>query len=291
MIDTSDQILALLAKKSQVTTLVGKFVSGSTAGCVVDVGGGRISAQFGTSFLPDINESVWVWFIDGNPFMMGPSVPKPGVGTVVSIAAGLVTLTTAFGPFTLPYDSRLTPTAGQVMKLTWQGGGFAIAVLSAVPVDPTAPGAPATGATTHVDTFTAIDAGSRQSSGWWTSKVYASDSNLSAWFYGSKIADTLSASAVPTKIEIYITADQIQGGSPNFALHPHQTRPAGNPTLTSSTAVAVAPGWVTLPSGFATALKTGGGSAGIGLNHGGYNIFKSLAQDGQSGALRITSTY
>jgi hypothetical protein len=38
-------------------------------------------------------------------------------------------------------------------------------------------------------------------------------------------------------------------------------------------------------------LRNGGGSFGVGVDHGGYNIFPSLAQDGQSGALRITSVY
>ncbi len=291
MIDETTQILKLISEKSKVTPLVGTFVSASAAGCVVDVGGGRIPAQFGTGFLPEVNESVWVWFIDGNPFMIGPSTAKAGQGTVVSVASGLATLTTAFGTIVVPYASTLTPTAGQVMKLSWQGGGFGIAVMSANPSAGTAPGAPGTGAVAHVDTFTAVDAGSHQSSGWWTPKVYASDSNLSAWWYGTKIRDTIPSSATISKVDVYISAQQIQGASPNFALHADPSKPGGAPTLTSVTSVAVVPGWVTLPVGFGAALKSGGGSYGVGVAHGGYNIFNSLTTDGQSGALRIASIY
>jgi hypothetical protein len=291
MIDETTQLLALIAKKSTVVPLVGTFVSATATGCTVDVGGGRIPAQFGTSYLPEVNEAVWVLFIDGTPFMIGPTSAKAGQGTVVSVAAGLATLTTAFGTIAVPYASTLTPTAGQIMKLSWQGGGFGIAVMSNSPAGGVAPPAPSSGAVTHVDTFTAGDAGSHQSSGWWTPKVYASDSNLSAWWYGSKISDTVPAAAVVSKVEVYISAQQIQGASPNFALHADLSKPGGAPTLTSSTAVAVSPGWVTLPLAFGNALKKDGGSYGVGLNHGGYSIFNSLTTDGQSGALRITSTY
>jgi hypothetical protein len=289
--DEETQILALLNKKSSVVPLVGTFVSATLTGCIVDAGGGRIPAQFGTSYLPEINEPVWLWFIDGVPFMMGSATVKPGQGTVMSVSAGLVTLSTVFGNVSVPYASTLTPTAGQVMKLYWQGGGYAQSVMSTSPALPTAPPAPGGGgATSHTDTFTAVDSGSFNSS-WWTPQVYASDNNLGAFFYGSKIADTIPSRAAIGRVEVYISAQQITGSSPNFALHAHQSKPGGAPTLTSSTAVPIAPGWVTLPTGWGDALKAGGGSSGIGLNHGGYSILRSLAQDGQSGALRIVSTY
>lgn len=290
MVDEAGQILALLNKKSAVTTFVGTFVSATSTGCVVDVGGGRVPARFGTSYLPEINESVLVIFIDGNPFLMGPALTKAGQGTVVSTASSRVTLTTDYGPVTVPYASTLTPTAGQVMKLSWQGGGFAHSVMSTSPTAPTAPPAPGGGATTHVDTFTAIDAGSYRSS-WWTAQVYASDTNLGAWFYGTKISDTIPATAVISSTQILISADQISGASPNFALHAHQSKPGGAPSFTGTTAQAISPGQLELGAAFGNALKAGGGSYGVGLNHGGYSILRSLTQDGQSGAITITSTY
>lgn len=291
MIDETTQLLTMLNKKSSVTPLVGSFVSVNLGGCVVDVGGGRIPAKFGSAYLPEINESVLVWFIDGTPYVMGPTTTKPGRGTVVSVSAGLVTLTTSIGPVTVPYAATVSPAAGQVMALMWQEGGFAVAVLSTSPPAGIAPPAANAGSAVHVDVFTAIDAGSRQSSGWWTPKVYASDTNLSAWFYGTKIQDSLPAGTSVSNVEIYISAQQISGSAPIFALHPHQIRPAGAPSLSSSTAIAVRPGWVGLPVAFGNALKSGGGSAGVGINHGGYSIFNSLTTDGQSGALRISSTY
>lgn len=291
MTDEADVTLALLNGKSTVRVFAGTFVSATAAALTVDIpGGGRIVAAVGAGYLPEVNEPVWVWFIDGKPYVMGPTTVKPGKGTVISASGGFATLSTSIGNVVVPYDSRLSPTAGQVMKLTWQEGGFGIAVYSAVPAAPVAPVAPSTGATQHVDTFTAGDAGSYQSGRWWTPEVWASDNNLGAWFYGSKIADTIPAGAVVTRVELYISAKQIQGYAPNIGMHALGSK-VGAPSFTGTQAIAVAPGWVDLPASWGNSLKSGGGQLGVGVNHGGYNIFRSLAQDGSSGALRITSTY
>lgn len=290
MTDVADELLKQLAGKSSLATFIGTFIASASSGCQVDVGGGPIPAQLGTSYLPEINESVWVFFIDGDPFVMGSANTKPGRGTVVSTAGSLVTLTTDFGQVAVPYNNAVTPSAGQIMHLTWQGGGYADSVMSISPPPPTPPTPPTPQPIQHVDTFSAIDAGSYNSR-WWTSQVRADNSDLGCWFYGSKIGDTLSAAAQVQAIQIYISAAQIQGNPPNFALHNYQSNPGGAPTLNGATAVAVSPGWVTLPTSFAAALQTGGGAAGVGVAHGGFNIFNSLASDGQSGALRITSVY
>lgn len=297
MTDLVTTIGRLLDGKSSITPLVGTFVSFDATGYQVDVGGGRIPAQLGSSYLPIVNENVWVWFVDGQPFVMGPTSPKPGQATVVSVAAGLVTVSTTIGSFVMPYTSTLTPTAGQILNVVWGGGwapsnGFATGVSSTSPAGGTPPPAPGSGTKTHVDVFTAIDAGSFQSgNGWWTGQVRAGVTNLGAWFYGTKIPNTLPATAAVSRVQVYVSAQQISGSAPIFALHAHASKPGGAPTLSSSTAVGISPGWIDLPVSFGNALRNLGGAYGIGLNHGGNNILRSLAQDGQSGALRITSVY
>jgi hypothetical protein len=291
--DQAEAILAALADKSELTVLIGTFVSANSSGTLltVDVGGGRIPVLPLGSYLPEVNEPVWVAFIDGQPYLAGPTKAKPGQGTVTSVASGFVTLSTDFGPVTVPYDSRLAPSAGQLMKLSWQGGGFAIAIMSANPTPPTPPTGGGGGAIIHVDTFSALDAGSYQGGRWWQAEVWASDNNLGAWFYGSKIADTIPAAAIISRVEFFASMKQVQGFSPNFALHADRSK-GGAPSLGATTALSVAAGgWMDLPAGFGNALKLGGGSFGVGVAHGGFNIFHSLAEDGQSGALRITSTY
>lgn len=278
----------LVGGKSNVTFLVGQLVAADSSGFTVDAGGGRFPARCATDYLPAINESVWVSFVDGTPYVVGPSAPVATQGTVVSVGSSLVTVTTQFGvSLTVPYNAAITPVAGQILHLS---GKYADSVMSTQPVAPTPPPAPATSTGTHVDKFTALDAGSYNGS-WSSSQLWASNTYLAAAWYGTKIRDTIPSTAVVSLVEVYISPVQIQGNAPNFALHPDLSRPAGSPNLSSPTAVPIAPGWVTLPNPFGDALKNGGGMAGIGLDHGGYNILASLAEDGDSAALRITSTY
>lgn len=287
----TDVLLKLIGEKTTLKSLVGTFVGATATGCTVDVGGGRIPARFGSGYLPEINEQVTVWtFDDGTAFVMGPSLTKPYRGTVQSVAAGLVTLSTDYGPVVAPYLGS-TPTAGQLMALRWHGGPLAEGVLSTSPPLPTPPDPPSSSTSRHVNTFQALDAGSWNRYGWQQAQVWASDSYYGAWFYGSKIADTLPAGAVIASVEIYLSIASLFGSQPNFALHTYQSKPAGQPAYGASVAFAPRPGWNTLPTAWGNALRSGGGSFGVGVNHGGKNIFNSLAADGLSGALRITSTY
>jgi hypothetical protein len=295
--DYTDALLRALQGRAKVKILQGTFVAQSTFGCTVDVGVGssssRIPAFLGTSFLPEINEPVWVWNIDKQWFVMGPVASKPDRGTVVSVASGLVTLTSSLGTTVICPYTGTTPSAGQTMKLLWHGGPFAM-LMSTSPAGNTAPPAPGGGATTHQDVFMANDAGSYgpiPSGRWWTSQVYASDNNLGAWFYGTKTADTIPAGATIQKVEIYISPSLISGSAPNFAVHGYSANPGSSPSMATVAAVGISGGWITLPSSIGNNLKAGGGYLGVGLNHGGYNILHSLAEDGWSGALRITSTY
>lgn len=290
MTDENDVMLALINAKTKVRTLVGTFVAATTTGCTVDVGGGRIPARFGTTYLPEVNESVNVWFVDDTAFVMGATVAKPSKGTVTAVASSLVTLNTDFGVVSAPYLGS-TPSAGQIMALRWHGGPVALGVMSTSPAAPTPPDPPSTSTGRHQDIFTAIDAGSWNRNGWQQAQVWASDSYYGAWFYGSKIADTIPASASVAKVEIYLSIVSRFGNAPNFALHGYQTKAAGQPGYGAQQALTPTAGWVTLPAAWGTALRSGGGSFGVGVNHGGKNIFRSLAQDGMSGALRITSTY
>ncbi|PCN47016.1 hypothetical protein Csp2054_14330 [Curtobacterium sp. 'Ferrero'] len=286
-----DVLLKAIDGKTKLTPLVGTFVASSMTDCTVDVGGGRIPARFGSGYLPEVNEPVNVWtFDDGTAFVMGPTVTKPAKGTVKSVASSLVTLATDFGDVVAPYIGS-TPAAGQIMALRWHGGPVAIGVLSTTPAPPPAPDDPAPTTSRHVTVFTARDAGSWNRYGWQQAQVWASDSYYGAWFYGSKLADTLPSNATITGVEIYLSIVSTFGNRPNFALHGYQSKPSGQPSYGAQTTLAPTAGWVSLPTSWGNALRKGGGSFGVGVNHGGKNIFRSLAQDGMSGALRITATY
>jgi hypothetical protein len=280
-----DALLKLINERAKVRRVAGNYRGLDALRAVVDFDGGRVPAHFATAWRPVVNDPVWVDIIDGVAWLVGPTAPQASDGTVVSVGGGLVVVSTDIGEIEATYDSGATLTAGQSVKLYASGGYHVVGVKSSSPVAPTpAPGGGGSGGEV-TQTFTAVDSGSFQSY-WWTNRVYASSSNEGCWFYGSKISDTIPASATILAVDILIDAVQIQGGDPIFTTHPHYSRPAGSPGLSGGTAVDVTgPGWWGLPASFGDALKAGGGAAGVGCNHGGYNIF--TAAPGDSGSLRI----
>lgn len=285
MADFATQVKQALADATRAYRLPGVYVSTDGVRATVDVGGGRIPADF-CGYQPEVGEGVWVLFVDGTVTLLGPSQLKPGRGTVKTVPANnKVKVTTTAGEFNLPYSAGLSLSVGQKVKLGgWNDGGFVYSVMSTSPPANLPPEGPAPDGADHVVVFTAVDAGSYDTR-WWTGQVWASDHNLGIWVFGTKIADTVPDTASILGIDIYISAAQLQGDPPNLAVHAHTVKPAGAPVLGAPAAVRVAPGWNALPTTFGDYLKATAG--GIGCAHGGYNIFNSLAADAQSGALRI----
>ncbi len=287
--DPAKVIHKLLEGKAAVDMFQAIFVSTDGTTMTVAVNGSFFPAYPATPFRPQVNEPVWVMFVDGVAYMLGPTTPWPGTGTVDSVAGGRATLSTDAGMVTATYNTVDSLAAGQTVKIYWSDGPHVIGILASAPTPVTPPVNPGTTPTQHVDTFSAVDAGSWSSgSGWWQSQVWASDSTIGAWFYGTKIADTLAGATV-SRIQIYVDARQVYGSDPNFGTHDYASKPA-TPTISSATAIPVGgSGWFDLPLAFGTYLARTPG--GIGLAHGGYNKYASLAEDAQSGSLRITSTY
>lgn len=289
-------VLRLLAKKSRVTTYVGRYVGNEGMTALVDLGEERIHVPFLTSIVPEVNETVHIWSIDSSLFLVGTTAPKPGMGVVVTaVGENQVRVTTDFGDFVMPYGPPTEPPAsGDTVAVIWPGPSCVKLSTSPDPVLPPPPPDGGSGPTpqVHTQVFRAVDAGStdRGSARWWTDRPYASNSTFGAWFYGSQIKDTIPAGAEFISLEIYIAYQQRQGDAPRFALHDQRGK-AGVPGFWGYTEWAPAGGDFRTPpdpSGWFHALKAGGDRWGVGLNQGGYNIFRSLAQDGQSGALKIT---
>lgn len=259
---------------------------------LVDMGDSRFPCEFGTDYIPQVNEPVQVLTI-GPQHLLLPQGAKPKVGTVVTVSSPLVTVQTSIGDEVAIFMGD-APTSGQRVMLEWtEDGPVVVGVLSTTPTaappapDPTPPSG------LHRAVFRATAAGStdRFQARWWTSNPYASTSTYGAWFYGNAIKGTIPAGAQFESLRIKVNRTQDQGGQPRWVLHD-----AGAPTDTlpgfSSPYVEWDPpnGWQVPPdpAGWFNALKAGGPYAGVGLNQGGYNIFASLAQDAESGALDIT---
>lgn len=289
-----DAIKRLLTTKSRVSTYVGRYAGSDGQAALVDVGDQRIAVAFETDYVPQINESVVIRATDGSLALVGPSTPKPGMGVVSTVSGDEVTVVTDFGTYRMTYAGE-APTSGDTVGISWSTAPWCVRLATSPdPVPP--PPDPGGGSQPQVRSaeFRAVQAGStdRGAPRFWTDRPYASNSTYGLWFYGHQIKDTIPASAEFVSLEIYIAYNQRQGDAPRFVLH-SDFNASGIPAMTGSWTWDAPSGWQTpvneeTARSWFNALKAGGDRAGVGLNQGGYNIFKSLAQDGQSGALRIT---
>jgi len=282
-----------VGQKSTVTPRIGKYVGADGLNALVDLGGARVPVQFATPWVPQINEPVWVDSVDGRLRLIGPTQPKPGIGVVETInpAGTTAVVQTDFGKYTLtvaPTDPR--PSSGDTVGIQWSTQPWCTLLVD-LP-DPEAPMSASAPAERPIKSaeFRAIAAGStdRGAPRWWTGRPMSRDSTYGAWFYGQQIKDTIPAGAEFVSLEFYVAWATRRYGGSRFTLHSDATR-GGLPAMSGYTVWDPDAGWQTPPdpAGWFAALKAGGDRFGVGLNQGGWEEFKSLAQDGLSGALRI----
>jgi len=269
---------------------VGEFVERDGFRAVVNLGESTVSLPFVGMYLPPAGHPVQLELRAGQMVVTGPARPLPGIGVISATGTPRATVTAWGVDYLLPYRSSYTPVLGHNVEIQWtsddgviQGQVTATSNTVAPPVIPGGGVQPF-----HPDPFTAVDSASWGATyGWNTRDVWASDSYIGAWFYGSKIKDTIPDGAVIKSAAIFLSPRQVSGAAPNLRYHTSATRPGGAVTFAGTTFVLPSrTGWVSIPLAFIDYLKANNG--GIGFDHGGYNIFRGTQADGQSGALDIS---
>jgi hypothetical protein len=286
-----------LASLNPTQLAAGKFVASNANGTVqIDFGNGPVQCQSASTFQPLPGDPVRCIQIANVTLMVGPTVPRSAVGTVTATGSPLITVTTSIGSKQLPYITSYTPTIGDSVAIDWASGGIVLGKTTGVPAGTYTP--PATVASPHSADFAAIDSGTYYVPGstynntdvWCTS----TGNNIGAWFYGTTIADTIPDAAVITSVQLYIDEffNQFPGSLALIGLHSLATK-SGAPSISSPTAIPAGSGFMTLPTAFGDALKTGSKlGVGTGSTGGsGYHKFRSVLSDSQSGKLRIGWTY
>jgi len=243
-------LLRLLAAKSEIKVIPGNYRGLDGVQALVDFSGGRVPVNMATAWRPELNEAVWVLVADGVPFLLGPTVPKPYDGTVVSTSGGFATVSTDVGDVTATYEFGATLSAGQQVKLLWGNGCHVVSVMSTTPTPPTVPDPPPNPAPSqYTKTITANTSSSYQPGyGWRTNDVWSSAHNQGLWFYGTKIKDTIPDTATINSASVYLPYPlQLLGARP-FGRHGYGSPPSGAPTLSETYTLGGTSGWVSIPT-------------------------------------------
>lgn len=287
---TEDAVAEELARLRPWQVLVGTYVDQSAGQAIVDVAGTRITIPSVGTYLPLPGDPCRVLRTDQATFLLGPAAPRASVGRVV--ASGSPRITVEYPPGSgikrlMGFPKGTTPSVNDLVIIDWASGGTVVAVVTSTPEFQITPAPVSASGGRQTLVFTALDSGN-WNGGWWSNEVWASDNNHGAWFYGSKIRDSIPDSAAIVSVEIYLPAYYQFGDPPNFRMHSHDGKPGGAPAYTAPVIAlsGARSGWVGLPTSVGDFLKANVG--GTGMRQGGYTKYRGTQSDAQSGALRIT---
>jgi hypothetical protein len=290
VVSNSQLVARELARIPEVKTKLAILVERVGSRVVVNIGLTSVTLPFVGLYLPPVGHAVQMDYRDGRWVVSGPASPLPGEGTITTASTPRAVVTAWGVPYTLRHASSYTPVLNDLVGITWSADeGIIDGKLSAASgVTPPATNPGGGGLQTyHPPQFTAIDSGSWNGSRWWTNDVYASASNDGAFFYGSKIRDTIPDSASIISCGVYIPIRTINVNAPGqMRLHLNATKPGGAPTFSGSASpIPATSGWHPVPNAWIDVLKSGNG--GIGFDGGGYWIIRGNGSDAQAGALDI----
>lgn len=241
---------------------------------------------------------------------------RPITGTVSAVPAGSasITVSTGAGSVVAGWLAQYTPVVGDSVWIAWLGStpvvmgkqGNTAPLPPPTPPTPPPPPPPSTTSTTTTGTttFTASSSGTYRDGEWMDDSItngnvmqgdYGYGMNSGAWFYGGRIASSLSG-AVVTAASIWLR--RTSGGvyaaqSVHLCRVTQDSQPGGALTVDTgneyegvSLAVGES-GWYPIPVGLVQALVDSGGSVGVRpLNP--YLRLYGVPNSGQAGALKIT---
>lgn len=294
MVSNAELVAADLARIPEVRRKTAIFVARVGVKAQVNLAGGTSPIlPYAAATFPTPGDPVQLELRDGEWVVTGPARPKPGEGVITATGSPRATVTAWGVDYVLRYSSAYTPTLNDQVAISWsaEGEGVITGKVSATS-NAVAPGtgSAGSGGTFHPAPFTAIDSGSYRSGGWWTNDVYSSDNNDSAWFYGSKIKDSIPDTATILSARMYLPIRIIHVNAASiFRLHTNSVKGSTPPAWAGgpySGSISPATGWHDVPTSWIDYLKANDG--GLGLDTGGYWVAKGTAADAYSGALDIS---
>lgn len=281
-----------IASMTRARSESGVFVRMDAGRAVVNIGTSTITIPCVGFYPPLAGMAVRVDWVNGSPAVTGPVSPLNPIGTITATGNPRATVDVDGVSFTLPVMDTYTAVVGDQVAINWNVGAIQ-GKLAAVDV-PEDPGESGSGGSTPFSvTVRAEDSGRFDKSygnwwGGWGADPWASSNNAGIWTYGNRVRDAVGSGTV-TSISIYLPLTQ-EVGSATVGVHQHAWIPPGAPDILFKTSLPAGgrSGWVGLDASYGPFVAAGG--RGIGVDDGGYNIWRGTASDGLSGALLISGT-
>lgn len=284
-----DLIQQAIADLPRSESLVGVFVAQVGNIATVDQANRRLQVKSVTQTPVRPGDAVRLEWASGELVMLGPTVPRAVTGRVAAAGNPATVEYPAGSGVTavLPVMNGVTLTVGDTVFLDWGSAGLVVGRIASpiVPPKPNLPPPPPSGGQ-RTEQFYADDSGSYQDGyGWRMNDVSSSSRNQGAWWYGSKIRDTIADDAPIISATINLPLIRELGAAP-FGRHATESKPSGPVTIFAASTLPGKSGEVAIPLSLIDHLKANPG--GVGFDLGGYNVWRGTQSDGSSGRLTIT---
>lgn len=285
----AETVARKFAQQDTVRSETAVFVRMDGRLAVVNIGSATVAVPCVGFYPPVPGMSVRVDWVNGSPVVTGPVVPLNPLGEVTSTGTPRATVLVDGVSYTLPVMADYTPVVGDLVAINWSMGVI-MGKVAAVDAPATPGESGGDGPEPFSVTVRAADSGrfDKNYGHWWGNDPWASASNAGIWVYGNRVRDAVGSGTV-TRIEIYLPLAQ-EVGSATIGVHDHAWVPPGAPSILFKTNLpgGARSGWQTLDASYGPFVAAGG--RGIGVDDGGYNIWRGTAADGLSGALRLSGT-
>jgi len=286
--ETVKKLASLSGGLSRIQQGTCKSVDWGAGRAVVNISGGEVTVPMVGS-PPAPGRHVWVQYVGDSPVCLG-MVAKPLLGTISgSASAGRINVVADDGEtYTLPYLGA-APSNGQRVLIDWDVNGVILAgALSAEPegseYEPPATQPPSVSKKTITIYPRASGSYSNSSGQWFDSSVRSDGNARGAYFYGTKVRDSVPSGAEIVKAEFYAAFEMANYTSVSLGVSTLNSK-SGPPTISGGTvSIGLSSGWKNVTSLIA-GLRGSGRSLAT-TNAGLSRLARAGSRN--AGALRIT---
>jgi len=277
-----------LAAQTSARSETGQFVRMEGRFAVVNIGTSTVTIPCTGVYPPRSGLPVRVDWVNGSPAVTGLVTPRSPFGTITATGTPLATVLVEGNTYQLNTMEPYAPTIGDQVAVDWDRY-LILGKMTGVSQPETPPENETPDPKPFELVVRAQASGRFNSSGrWGNSDVWASNTTRGLWVYGDAIKSAVAGASV-SSVDIYLPLSQ-QVGTAAIGFHEYGALPGFFPTILDAVNLPIGSrsGWVRIPNWSALAL----GQRGVGVfaPSGGYTIWRGVAADPLSGALRFRGT-
>lgn len=280
----AEAVARKFAAQGRVRSEVAVFVRMDGRFAIVNIGDATVPMPCVGFYPPAAGMSVRVDWVNGSPAVTGPVTPLNPLGVISGTGSPKAAATVDGVEYMLFYRDGYTPAVADQVEINWVTGVIQGKVTGVE--TPEAPPESSASPKPFELVVRAQASGRFNSSGrWGNSDPWASNTTRGLWTYGDAIRSAVAGASIKT-VDIYLPLSQ-QVGNASIGFHEYGQLPNFFPTILDAVNLPFGSrnGWVRIP--YWSALSLGQRGVGVFAPGGGYTIWRGVASDPLSGALRF----